>query len=798
MKEYLKTLGIGSLIIFVGIIYLRMHNLTIGTINFDFSYQHIKFIEYLRTLIFSSRDLTPQLTMNYGLGQSFVALYYHGMYNPFIMASLILGSDVSIKVVMYFIYMLILILSLMGMHLLARLNSFSHYEARIISLLTSFSGVVMYHFGWHPMYIYYFPFMILSLVSIHYMVQKDNPYLYSLALGLVFYTNFFFAPIVSIIQFLYFIGLCIDKGKSKRMYFPKFIKAYTLGVLWGMVILIPVYYFSKVGLRTENLDINSVSIFSDYKTVMANILNHPYTFGIGVVPLFATIYSLLFLDNKRYKLPLVGMIIILSSEYILLKLNLNMYLEYKHFVFFIPILWLVMGEYIFKNQSKKNTIVSVIITILLVIMASSSIITDSVKIMLFINLSLLVIMNSSRKDKLIVQLITAVIVISTVGTTLNTVDTNKYKEVKLKSNQNIETKNLTKELSQEPYRTLENDLNKLGEIDSFNPNIYTSLENGYYIDFLEEYLELEKAGASRIHLDSAFDNMLIRSYLGIKDGKADEDVIPMVYGVTNSNIHPQKQLDEMEKNQRLFAINQAVFVESGKEESKLPNGVENIEVENNEFIFEKNKETKTYKVPEKIKQDGLLKISFESDLTSNDTRTETIKIDKHINHVMTNDYYGKNNNKEITFLIDTNADLDELVINFERSDNTKPVKYSNLQFSFISKDEFENKKFDYVKPDDFKVKYSDYYTFKLDLKEAGMLATTIPYDKGFSITVNEKEVPIEKINGAFLGAKLEPGVNVIKIQYNIPGFKLGSLISTISLLIIVVSTIKNSKRGKKE
>jgi len=58
----------------------------------------------------------------------------------------------------------------------------------------------------------------------------------------------------------------------------------------------------------------------------------------------------------------------------------------------------------------------------------------------------------------------------------------------------------------------------------------------------------------------------------------------------------------------------------------------------------------------------------------------------------------------------------------------------------------------------------------------------IPYDSGWSATVNGKEVKIENIDNGFMGIKINEGTNKIVFKYHTPGLKVGLIISIISLI----------------
>ncbi|MBQ4068263.1 MAG: YfhO family protein [Lachnospiraceae bacterium] len=86
----------------------------------------------------------------------------------------------------------------------------------------------------------------------------------------------------------------------------------------------------------------------------------------------------------------------------------------------------------------------------------------------------------------------------------------------------------------------------------------------------------------------------------------------------------------------------------------------------------------------------------------------------------------------------------------------------------------------------------------IELDEAGYVFFSIPYDKGWSLTVNGREQTIENIDNTYIYIHLEEGVSELSLEYFPRGLKLGTVISTASLLIFVLLVIKNKRNIHKE
>ena len=74
-----------------------------------------------------------------------------------------------------------------------------------------------------------------------------------------------------------------------------------------------------------------------------------------------------------------------------------------------------------------------------------------------------------------------------------------------------------------------------------------------------------------------------------------------------------------------------------------------------------------------------------------------------------------------------------------------------------------------------------------------LLYTSIPYDEGWSVTVDGIEVEYIKILDGLIGVKLSEGNHNIEFKYKTPGLLLGSTISLIAIFIIVFIEVAKKK-----
>src|SRR5699024_4337980 len=69
-------------------------------------------------------------------------------------------------------------------------------------------------------------------------------------------------------------------------------------------------------------------------------------------------------------------------------------------------------------------------------------------------------------------------------------------------------------------------------------------------------------------------------------------------------------------------------------------------------------------------------------------------------------------------------------------------------------------------------------------EEPGVLVTTIPYEKGWNVTVNGEERDIVQANIGFIGVPLDSGNSEIVFSYQSPYLKSGGVLSLIGIFLL--------------
>lgn len=112
--------------------------------------------------------------------------------------------------------------------------------------------------------------------------------------------------------------------------------------------------------------------------------------------------------------------------------------------------------------------------------------------------------------------------------------------------------------------------------------------------------------------------------------------------------------------------------------------------------------------------------------------------------------------------------------------------YRKAYFCYYDDTEFQ-KAYRVLKQQQWDIKeYGDTYVKgNIDVEERGIMFTSIPYDEGWTATVNgEKAETVPLLDKAFTGIKLDKGTYEIEMQYEAQGKRDGEIISAIAMLLV--------------
>lgn len=81
------------------------------------------------------------------------------------------------------------------------------------------------------------------------------------------------------------------------------------------------------------------------------------------------------------------------------------------------------------------------------------------------------------------------------------------------------------------------------------------------------------------------------------------------------------------------------------------------------------------------------------------------------------------------------------------------------------------------------------FTSEITMQEDGIVFFSVPYDEGWSATVNGVPTKVLKVNGGFVGVPADAGHSTIRFDYLAPGLKLGGILTLAGALLLAAYLI---------
>ncbi|MDO4544685.1 MAG: YfhO family protein [Bacillota bacterium] len=88
----------------------------------------------------------------------------------------------------------------------------------------------------------------------------------------------------------------------------------------------------------------------------------------------------------------------------------------------------------------------------------------------------------------------------------------------------------------------------------------------------------------------------------------------------------------------------------------------------------------------------------------------------------------------------------------------------------------------------------------VDVKEAGVLVTSVPYEEGWTLTVDGQEREIQElVGGAFISTALDEGTHEIRLEFRPPGILVGLALTLAAIaLLIFFQVFRRRRRNRRE
>jgi hypothetical protein len=717
-------------------------DLNLNGFGSDFTEQHLPLYDYIRQSFYMTHDLFPQMNMRHGGISSYANLVYYGSMNPFIWFSF-LFPFISMQTYLELIMIpFIAFISYMNFNILK-----FHFKDEKINLITAIAfsvvPVILTHMQFQYAFIWFYPFFLISM----WAIQKfETRYIYfMLSFSMVFYFNLQFAFATCFFLFLYMNYLYFEKELTKQTYFKYFMLFVYANLVALMIGFLP---FIVQGLASNARSIgNGVSGINPgllkYMLITDTANGIGYQWGLYLYALIAFLSFFFYKKNKMY-LFIVFMIFSFLIGPLMYFLNMFLYEDIKVFIYYTPII-MILFTFVINELKKYNLIKKVLVVLCLNILIywlinkNFGFNNEYLKVLIIQNIVIVTILFGNNKFFFYVMSYFVVV--------LSFLNISSYSEQEYIS-----------QMSCEPST----DLNRVTSSSNMNASTceqdflmteYTSLFNENLTSYKENQLTEVDIFTFRL-TDQQLDDELTKEVLSIG-----ETTQPFITGVESQYIY-QENIEQFSNVDMMTHVENENSTAVYSEEYDDYIITEDIElVPNEEYVIDISSYC-----------DGYYELEVQ---TTNDVGL--FVGGKNIDRSGDTSFYAGDCNDPINISSVENATIEE------------------ISFEFYTIDELKSNRYPVSLPYNVIINYNESIEFDITMNGEGMLTTTIPYDDGFSVFIDEQKVTTEVVNHYFLGVPISEGTHHVKIEFRMKGFYLGLVSTILGLLIVLYLSLQIKK-----
>ena len=769
----------------------------------DFYHQYLPFHAELQNKLKNFESLF--YTYKVGLGTNFITILAYYLACPINILLFFIPDGFTLE---FMTLMIILKASLCGLtmsyYLMKRYNSDS-FVIVFFSIFYAMGGYISAYY-WNIMWlnnIIIFPLVVLGFENVY---NGKKPYLYILTLAFSLLTNYYIGIIVCIFIFVYFIFYSILKETKIKQIFKNCLKIaiYSLNaILISSLLLLPVIYAFKT---TASSNISFPSSIKEYFTIVEVISRHlPFVTVENGIDYWPNLYSgimclpllcLYFLSKKfktHEKICYAVFLLFFLASFSINALDFvwhifkypNSLPARQSFIYTFILLTLCMKPFTKVNSIKpKDITLCFAISTLFLIVIEKLVINSKVgyysiyAALIFLSIYLIIFLKyRSKKSNKNYLLYAAVIVVcfeafmNMYQTSISTIKRDDY----IKNTNTI--KNLTsnlKNITDDFYR-VERDKKKKKDDGAFmhfpTSSIFSSSAYADGTEFYKKFGMEASTNAYSITGSTPFADALLSVKYKIFEKEVKNTKELNLREISNSDgVYVYQNIDTVPLS---FVLTED-FLKDYDKSSGNPATVQNN--------FSRTLKLGTMLVKKTVEIDGKeAKISIDE---SGDyyafvrdkgikevvvTYPTTSKSFKNLNRGYFIELGYLESGSDIQFRNDTNDDellIEVFKFDFETLKKVKDRLNFNSEFKMINFDE-------------------THINYNINAKLDGTCTISLPYDEGFTVYLDKKEVEKEKVLDLFLGFKISKGEHEVSIKYAPKGLFLGGLLSIVGILMLL-------------
>lgn len=772
----------------------------------DWLSQHVNIADYIRNTMLESRSLFPDFAFNIGGGQNIYNLSYYGLFRPDVLIGCLLPG-VAMKDIIITYMIINLVISVNLTYIWLKRKQFNTMQC-VVGALLLLSSSLLFQSHRQIMFVDYLPGVILGLIAIDRYIDGHKGYLLIGSVVLIIVNSYFFSISALLALFTYY---CFEMVRlHNQITFKKlclFIKPLLIGILICGVLLIPTAYVMLENHQSGESSLNLLALFIprlDFKA----LLYDPYGCGLAYLTWAGLILSLKLKDTRKLSIWLLVLLFIPVFSFVL---NGLLYPRVKILIPFMPLIIYVViqtiNEYKQKEIKLDFRLLVLLVLPLLLFYRQPLVILDIVICIVGLILYLKV-----TKKALYLLMIMPLVISYTRNQKENFVSKDTYQQVSNLNNIKVE--------NDSRYDTFKQPLNTVNQVNNnaLRTSIYSSVSNSLYNHFYYDIINNPISIRNRVACLSN-SNIFFQGMMGVKTIYSEnvvpigyqnidenlyqnEDVLPIVYATNNT--YNVDQFDQLQFPSTLDTIYNNVIVEDGENNyqsqiSKLQlSPVISSQSDNLEIL----KLKKGYRI--NSKKESNLVLGLNQDLTNKiliiefdlskvkllKTTDTSITINGVRNRLSSSSAAYPNKNTHFTYILSQNEVFDHLDIKFSNGRyDLKNIKVSAVDYDVIKN---RNSQIDSLKGTYNQNGYL--VDGKINVSEDGYLVTSLPYQNGYTVLIDNQEVTGECVNKAFLGTKISKGEHDVRILFKAPMKNIGMVCSGAGLVLLFFQ----GRRGKNE
>ena len=792
--------------------------------DLDWVNQHSVLPDYFRQRFYDTGQLFPDIAWNLGAGQNIYNFSYYGLFNPIIWISYLLPF--------------------VPMSLYIQITSILSYGASVVifycwlkkkcddritlacTFLFLLAAPLVYHSYNQLMFVNYMPFLCAAFLGVDkYVEEKKKALLLCGVCGMIL-TSFFFSIGGLLALGIYGASKFTEKGIKEFFKNSVSLAGVLLhGVLFCGILLIPTAFvlFGRGGSGSQAE--MAVSLFT---VQPMRFLYTPHGVGLSALALIALFDDMICRRKWQEKFLSVSLFLIFTVPLVGYVLNGGLYDKGKVFIPFLPLMCMEVAKYIDRIKKRESTfrdILPYLITAIFLIAGKTF------WALLDCGVMLLCFLIRKRFSAFPLAVWVSCVILFCSGWTINKGSDHIIPKEDYEKILDRDTKAEVEEILGKDagwYRMEEQqggkkelqDINRIEDSRQLITSVYSSAYNEEYDKFRRETFDINQHFRNNM-MQAVSDNPLFLQLMGVKYviGKHPLAGYELLEEGKNGNLYVNSHVAPIgyvtnevvaEKNYQTldFPANQIAFLwkavaESAQSEEDFPtmntypleipeiNEGEN-QIKRTSFGWSFSLSTEK-KVSIPIKDipmtEDLLSVKFQ--VKNKKDKDMYIRLCGQTNRLTAKSHEYANHNESFAYTVTLNQENQTADFIFGPGE----YEISNLEAFTGNLSELSNEKL-YETPLKLEKTEGDTLVCSVDNKEAGYLISSIPYDEGFEIRINGEKTSVEKVNTAFVGAKVPKGKCTIEISYKAEGKILGFLCTGVGILLLLGYKIRCNKKGR--